>query len=72
MVEMKLHIRLAEKRMNKTQLSELTNIRLSTISKYCNNSYKHIVREHIELFMRVLELDNISELIEYIKDDKEN
>lgn len=73
MLEMKLHIVLATKRMNKTQLSELSGVRLSTISGYCNNNYKHIVKEHIEKFMEILELTDITDLIEYIKDDnKEN
>jgi putative transcriptional regulator len=72
MVEMKLHIRLAEKRMTKKELSELTGVRLPTISAYCNNGYKHIVAEHINKFMEVLDLKNINELMEYIPDNKEN
>lgn len=72
MLEMKLHIILATKRMNKTQLSELSGIRLSTLSGYCNNTYKHIVKEHIIKIMEILELKDISELIEYIPNKKES
>ncbi|NOW07206.1 helix-turn-helix domain-containing protein [Clostridium beijerinckii] len=71
-LKLKLHIVLAEKRMSQKELSLKTGVRLPTISAYCNDKAKHIVIEHFNKFMEVLGCD-ITDLIEYIKDDnKEN
>ena len=61
---MKLHIKLAEKRMTQLELSERTGIRQPTISAYCNDRFKHVVREHLDMFCEILECD-VSDLIEY-------
>lgn len=67
MIKMKLHIKLAEKRMSQLQLCELTGIRQPTISAYCNDRFKHVVREHLDIFCKVLDCD-VADLIEYEKD----
>ena len=66
MLEMKLHIRMAEKRINQRQLSEITGIRIGTISGYYNNKFKHIVAEHLEKFCEFFDC-NVEDLIEYKK-----
>ena len=64
---MKLHLLLAEYRLTQQELSYATGIRQSTISNYCNDSYKHIVKEHINVLCDYFNCD-IQDLIEYIKD----
>lgn len=65
MVKMKLHILLAEKRMNQKELAEATGISKNTIGAYCNDSFKHIVREHIDILCMFFNC-KLDDLIEYI------
>lgn len=67
MITMKLHIRLAEKRMTRKELAEITGIRLATISGYCNDNFKMISREHLNIFCKLFECTP-SDLIEYKPD----
>lgn len=67
MVKMKLHIRLAEKRLTQKRLSELTGIRLPTISAYCTDTFKMIPKEHIDILCKFFNC-NVEDLIEYIED----
>lgn len=67
MIKMKLHIKLAEKRLTQKQLSELTGIRLPTISAYCTDKFKTIPREHLNLLCRFFNC-NVADLIEYVPD----
>ncbi|MBV4418286.1 helix-turn-helix transcriptional regulator [Clostridium tyrobutyricum] len=67
MIRMKLHIKLAEKRLTQKQLSELTGIRLPTISAYCTDKFKTIPREHLNILCRFFNC-KIEDLIEYIPD----
>ncbi len=64
MVKMKLHVRLAEKRMTQKELSSETGIRLPTISAYCTDSFKMIPKEHIDILCRFFNC-KIDDLIEY-------
>lgn len=63
-VKLKLHVVLTDRRMTKQELSELTGIRRATISAYCNDKAKHIVIEHLNKILEVLQCD-ISDLIVY-------
>lgn len=63
---MRLHMLMAEKRITQKELSDATGIRQPTISAYCNETYKHIVKEHIELLCNYFECD-LSDLIKYNK-----
>jgi putative transcriptional regulator len=65
---MKLHIRLAEKRMTQKQLAQITGIRLATISGYCNDNFKHIVAEHLNIFCTLFQCTP-ADLIEYKPDE---
>jgi len=67
MVRMKLHILLAERRLTQQELSYATGIRQSTISNYCNDSYKHLVKEHLNILCNFFNC-SVSELIEYKQD----
>lgn len=70
MINFKLHIRLAEKRMSQKELSEILDIRLATISGYVNNKAKHIPIEHLNKFCKFFHC-RIEDIIEYIEDEIE-
>ena len=65
MIETYIHIKLAEKRMSQKELSEATGIRAATISGYCSGNYKHMVKEHLDIFCEFFNCQ-ISDLIEYV------
>lgn len=65
MIKMKLHIRLAEKRMTQKELSEKTGIRLPTVSAYCTDSFKTIPKKHIDILCSLFEC-KVEDLIEYV------
>ena len=67
MIKMKLHIKLAEHRMTQSELSEKTGIRQPTISAYCNDTFKHIVKEHLDMFCNIFNCKP-EDLIEYVED----
>lgn len=67
MINMKIHIMLAKKRMSQKQLSDETGIRLATISAYCTDKNKHIVKEHLDKFCKLFEC-KVEDLIEYTED----
>jgi len=68
MIKMKLHIRMAEKRITQKELSERTCIRQPTISAYCNDTFKMIPKEHLDALCKFFncKIDNI---IEYVEED---
>lgn len=68
MLQMRLHILMAEKRMTQKELSDKTGIRQPTISAYCNETYKHIVKEHIEVLCKFFECD-LTDLIRIKKEE---
>ncbi|NFH99491.1 helix-turn-helix transcriptional regulator [Clostridium botulinum] len=67
MLVFNLRIQMAIHKMNISELSELTGIRRQTISNYYNETYKHIVKEHLEAFIRVFKCD-ITDLLEWKED----
>lgn len=67
-IKMKLHIKLAENRMTQKELSEKTGIRLPTISAYCTDNCKHIVKEHLDIFCKLFHC-KIEDLIEYVDNE---
>jgi transcriptional regulator with XRE-family HTH domain len=78
--KLKLRIRLKEllkeRNMNQKQLLEAIEkktgkeFRAATISEIANNQRTTINREHLELIASVLEIKDVSELIELVDDDK--
>lgn len=67
MLKMKLHIRLAEKRLTQKELAQITGIRLATISGYCNDNFKMISKEHLEILCKFFKC-KVSDLLEYEED----
>ena len=59
---------MAENRMNQKDLSVATGIRPNSISAYCNDTYKQISKEHLDIFCKVLNC-KIEDLIEYADED---
>ncbi|MBY6816443.1 helix-turn-helix transcriptional regulator [Clostridium botulinum] len=70
MIKMKLHIKLAEKRITQKELSIETGIRLPTISGYCTDNFKMLSRQHLDIFCKYFNC-NISDLIEFINDNED-
>lgn len=68
MVKMRLHILLAEHELNQKDLSKATGIRQGTISSYASNTFKHIVRKHIDILCTYFNIE-VSDLIQFKKDD---
>ena len=53
MIETRLHILLAEKRMTQKDLAEATGIGKNTINRYCNNTWSKINKEDINSCIRI-------------------
>jgi putative transcriptional regulator len=68
MIRMKLHIKLAEHRLTQKQLSEITGIRLPTISAYCTDSFKMIPKEHLDIFCKHFKC-NVEDLIQFTPEE---
>lgn len=71
MINCNLETILKSKNMTKKTLSELTLIRSSTISAYCNNEWKSISREHLNSICRILRITP-NELIEFTLTDEDD
>ncbi len=71
MIILNLRVLMAKKKINMQQLSEETGIRRATISAYYNETYRHLVKEHLNIFCRYFNC-NISDLIEFVDDYEEN
>lgn len=67
MIKMKLHIKLAENKMTQKDLAEKTGISKNTIGAYCNETNKHIVKEHLDIFCKMFDC-KIEDIIEYVED----
>ena len=71
MIKMKLHIKMAERRIKQKELAELTGIRQASISAYCTDTFKMIPKEHIDILCKFFNC-SVNDLIEYIPDTKED
>lgn len=71
-IKMKLKKILEEKGMSQKELSEKTNIRESTISDIVRENKTVINYEHLSKISEALEIQNISEIIDFEKNDKQN
>ncbi|AHD06385.1 helix-turn-helix domain-containing protein [Paenibacillus larvae] len=61
----------ADPELTMYKLHVLTGIRPNTISDLVNNRAKHWSVENLERIMNALKLEDVSELMEFVKDDKE-
>ncbi len=66
MIETRLHILLAEKRMTQKELAEVTGIGKNTIGRYCNNTWAKINKEDIDILCKFFNC-KIEDLIEYVE-----
>ncbi len=71
MVRLKLEELMHERGMNPRQLSNLTGIRWNTVDDMAKNKAKHWSPDNINKIMAVLELTDISDLIEYKEEQEE-
>ncbi|WP_246131837.1 helix-turn-helix domain-containing protein [Paenibacillus hemerocallicola] len=71
-MRLKLDSLLYEKRLSANQLSKMTGIRYPTILDMEKNESKAWSPENLNKIMIALELEDISELIEYVKEDGGN
>lgn len=70
MLRLKLREIMFEKRWNTRQLSEATGIRWNSIDDMIENKAKRWTVENLEKIMEVLDIKDVSELIEYKKDQE--
>ncbi|MCS6103600.1 XRE family transcriptional regulator [Clostridium botulinum] len=71
MIILNLRVLMAKKKINMQELSEETGIRRATISAYYNETYRHLVKDHLNIFCRYFNC-NISDLIEFVDNNEEN
>ena len=70
MLRLKLRGIMFEKRWNTRQLSEATGIRWNSIDDMVENRAKRWTVENLEKIMEALGIEDISELIEYKKEQE--
>lgn len=70
MLKLKLSELIEERDLNTRQLSKLTGIRWNTIADMAENKSKAWSPENLDKIMVALELDDISQLIEYYKEQE--
>ena len=71
MIKIKLSDLLGKNKMTQKALSEITNIRPATVSKMYYEEVKRIDIKHLNNICKAFNCE-ISELLEYIPDDKKN
>ncbi|HII4500024.1 TPA: helix-turn-helix domain-containing protein [Clostridium perfringens] len=67
MIEFQLHLRMAEKRINQKELSELTGIGKNSINRYYNNTCDKITKEHLDILCKYFNCE-IQDIITFKKD----
>ena len=69
MLRLKLDKVLFERRINANQLSKMTGIRYPTILDMESNKSKAWSPENLDKIMKALEIEDVTELIEYVKEE---
>lgn len=69
MIETRLHILLAERRMSQKDLSDATGIGKNTISRYYNNTWTKINKEDISKLCKFFNC-KIEDIFYFVEDDK--
>lgn len=67
---MNLHSKMVEKKLSQRELSQLTKIRQATISAYCNNTFKMISREHLDILCNFFNC-KVENLVEFVEEKVE-
>lgn len=69
-----LHLRIQEiinsRDITQKQLAEMTGIRAASINAICRDSQSSINKDHLTKIMVALGIDDISQVIEYEKEDR--
>ncbi|MCZ1265400.1 helix-turn-helix domain-containing protein [Paenibacillus tundrae] len=68
MLKLKLAELIDERGLNTRQLSKMTGIRWNTIADMAENKSKAWSPDNLHKIMVALEIDHISQLIEYVKE----
>ncbi|MFC4601821.1 helix-turn-helix domain-containing protein [Cohnella hongkongensis] len=68
MLILKLESLMKENKINTKQLSEMTGIRWNTIDDMVKNKAKHWSPENLDKIMHALNVDNVSEIFEFVKE----
>ncbi|MDK1716381.1 helix-turn-helix domain-containing protein [Dellaglioa algida] len=66
MIDIRLRVLLAERRITATQLSKMTGLSRNTISLIVTGKSKGIAFNTLDKIMMALEIDDISQLIQYV------
>lgn len=69
MIEFLLHYRMADHRINQTELSKATGIGKNSINRYYNNTTTQITKEHLNLLCQYFQCP-IQDIIRYVPDNK--
>lgn len=70
MIITKVHIKLAEHRMTRKQLHELTGIPKNTITGYANGTFVYVNKEHLNKMCSIFKC-SVTDLIEYVDENKD-
>lgn len=71
MIRLKLDEILRQRDISMYKLHQMTGIRPNTVSDLVNNKAKHWSPEALNTIFKVLELESIHDLIEFVEDEKE-
>ena len=69
MINFKIHIRMAEKRISQKSASQFVGITPTVMGKYFHGTITRMNPAHLEKFCKLLD-SNIQDLIEYIPDEE--
>lgn len=67
MIRIKLKEILKEKNMTQKELAERTDLRPNVLSEMANNSRTTINKEHLEIVMDELGIEDLNKILEYRK-----
>lgn len=72
MIDIRLRVLLAERRITATQLSKMTGLSRNTISLIVTGKSKGIAFNTLDKIMMALEIDDISQLIQYVPTEEKS
>lgn len=72
MIDIRLRVLLAERRITATQLSKMTGLSRNTISLIVTGKSKGIAFNTLDKIMMALEIDDILQLIQYVPTEEKS
>lgn len=70
MINFKIHVLMAQKRLSQKELCELTGISPSVMNKYYHGTIARISPEHLNMFCKIFNC-NVQDIIEYSSDKED-